>query len=80
MAKFLFYALALQGTSLFLPEPLRGKDFATTQPTSFTFPRLFKNKGVANLAKAVWEQSNQKALEIVPMTLTREGLSPSSQS
>jgi hypothetical protein len=71
MAKFTYYALALVGTDFFLPEPSRGKDFAITQPTSFTFPRLFKNKGVAGLAKAVWEQSNQKALEIVPMTLEK---------
>ncbi len=80
MAKFLFYALAVPGTNLFLPEPERGKDFAITQPTSFAFPRLFKNQQVAKLAKRVWEQGKETKLEIVPMTLTREGLCPSSQS
>jgi len=71
VAKFLFYALALEGTSLFLPEPLRGKDFAITQPTSFAFPRLFKSKTMAELAKKVWERSNNKSLEIVPMQLEK---------
>ena len=75
MTKFRYYGLALAETEppLFLPEPLRGRDFAVVQPSSCVFPRLFKSPGVAHIAGAAWEKGNPgKKLEIVPMKLEPE--------